>query len=76
MLPAVLLMKFGMVGEFSDFARMPKPVPELCELGQIAQNLIFEQQVVNPDIEFQLGAAKAPFKILGDERLLSQAVGN
>ncbi|MEO1642972.1 MAG: ATP-binding protein [Pseudomonadota bacterium] len=65
-----------MVGEFSDFARMPKPVPELCDLRQVAETLIFEQQVVNPDIHFTLDAKAAPYKILGDERLLTQAFGN
>lgn len=65
-----------MVGEFSDFARMPKPVPELCDLRQIIQDVMFAQQVVNPDIQFRLDAGEAQFKILGDERLLAQAFGN
>ncbi|MEM1389489.1 MAG: ATP-binding protein [Pseudomonadota bacterium] len=65
-----------MVGEFSDFARMPKPVPELCNLRSIIENVIFEQQVVNPDIRIQIHAEKSSYKLLGDARLLSQAFGN
>ncbi|WOR16367.1 ATP-binding protein [Hyphomonas sp. FCG-A18] len=65
-----------MVQEFSDFARMPKPSPNLCDLTALLNEVIFAQQVVTPDIQIRLDSDEQAQKLLGDERLLSQAFGN
>ena len=65
-----------MVQEFSDFARMPKPSPNLCDLKALLNEVIFAQQVVTPDIQISLGSDQNALKLLGDDRLLSQAFGN
>jgi two-component system, NtrC family, nitrogen regulation sensor histidine kinase NtrY len=65
-----------MVDEFSDFARMPKPVMEPHDLRDIVRDAIFLFQVSRPEIEFDLDLPDKPVISLCDRRLLSQAVTN
>lgn len=65
-----------MVQEFSDFARMPKPTPEPFNLSDLLQDVTFAQRVVNPDYRFALTMPDADINMMGDERLLGQALTN
>jgi len=65
-----------MVQEFSDFARMPKPTPSRFDLAALITDVVFAQRVVNPDFKFSLSLPPDGMSILGDERLLGQALTN
>lgn len=65
-----------MVQEFSDFARMPKPTPGRFDLAALITDVVFAQRVVNPDYKFSLHIPQDTMSILGDERLLGQALTN
>lgn len=65
-----------MVQEFSDFARMPKPTPSRFDLAALITDVVFAQRVVNPDYKFSLHLPQDGMSILGDERLLGQALTN
>ena len=65
-----------MVQEFSDFARMPKPTPSRFDLAALITDVVFAQRVVNPDFKFGLSLPQGGLSILGDERLLGQALTN
>ena len=65
-----------MVQEFSDFARMPKPTPSRFDLASLITDVVFAQRVVNPDFKFNLFLPQDGLSILGDERLLGQALTN
>jgi two-component system nitrogen regulation sensor histidine kinase NtrY len=65
-----------MVQEFSDFARMPKPTPSRFDLAALITDVVFAQRVVNPDFKFSLSLPPDGLSILGDERLLGQALTN
>ena len=65
-----------MVQEFSDFARMPKPTPSRFDLAALITDVVFAQRVVNPDYKFSLHIPQEGLSMLGDERLLGQALTN
>ncbi len=65
-----------MVEEFSGFARMPKPTLESFDLASLIEETGFAQNVVSPDIQVEINHGSRPLVITGDERLLSQAIGN
>lgn len=65
-----------MVQEFSDFARMPKPTPSRFDFAALITDVVFAQRVVNPDYKFTLELPPSGLSILGDERLLGQALTN
>jgi two-component system nitrogen regulation sensor histidine kinase NtrY len=65
-----------MVQEFSDFARMPKPTPEPFNLSELLQDVTFAQRVVNPEYKYVLNIPKDDINMMGDERLLGQAITN
>ncbi|MEL6859129.1 MAG: ATP-binding protein [Pseudomonadota bacterium] len=65
-----------MVQEFSDFARMPKPTPGRFDLAALITDVVFAQRVVHPDFKFSLHIPQDTMSILGDERLLGQALTN
>jgi len=65
-----------MVQEFSDFARMPKPTPIRFDLAALVTDVVFAQRVVHPDFRFVLSLPDEGLEMLGDERLLGQAMTN
>ncbi len=65
-----------MVDEFSDFARMPKPVMEKSDLCEIAREAVFLFQVSHPEITFEMDVPAKPLIMNCDRRLMSQAVTN
>lgn len=65
-----------MVEEFSSFARMPKPSLAPFDMGEMLQQVVFSQGMVQPDIRFSFAKTDAPIRYTGDDRLLAQAFGN
>jgi two-component system, NtrC family, nitrogen regulation sensor histidine kinase NtrY len=66
----------GMVDEFSSFARMPKPVFRLDNVGDALRQSVFLQEVARPDINFDVSLPDIPVSVVCDRRLLSQAFTN
>lgn len=65
-----------MVDEFSAFARMPTPVMQPEDLGQIVQRAVLPQRVANPEIEFVLDLPNLPVTMDCDARQLGQCLTN
>lgn len=65
-----------MVGEFSSFARMPKPDAVKFDMHALLEAASFSQGMVTPDIEVEFEGSGDEMKYFGDERLISQALGN
>lgn len=65
-----------MVDEFSSFARMPAPVMVECDLNETVRQAVFLQRVGNPAIDYELVLPDGHADILGDERLIVQALTN
>ncbi|MCC2111952.1 MAG: GHKL domain-containing protein, partial [Hyphomicrobiales bacterium] len=65
-----------MVDEFSSFARMPTPVIEEGDLGEIVRQTVFMMRVGYPEISFNVDMPDE--KIIGqfDRRLIAQALTN
>lgn len=65
-----------MVDEFSTFARMPTPMVEPVEMGELVQEVVFAQRVASPNIRFAYN--RPPVEIFAecDARLASQALAN
>ena len=65
-----------MVDEFSSFARMPKPKPELDDLADMVREVAFLMRVGYPDVQIEMSLPENPVMALFDRRLLGQAVTN
>jgi two-component system nitrogen regulation sensor histidine kinase NtrY len=65
-----------MVDEFSNFARMPKPVFRKENLHDIARQALFLHEVAHPEIKFTLHPATGDFPLVCDRRQLGQALTN
>jgi two-component system nitrogen regulation sensor histidine kinase NtrY len=65
-----------MVDEFSGFARMPKPMLESRDLGEVVREAVFLQEVANPSIAFDIELPEKPVLARIDHRLVTQAVTN
>lgn len=65
-----------MVEEFSSFARMPKPSMAPFDMGELLQDLAFAEGMVRPDIDMRVSRPDVPAQLVGDERLIAQALGN
>ena len=66
----------NMVDEFSNFARMPKPVFKAENIHEIARAALFLHEVAHPGIAFSIDPAKADIPLVCDRRQLSQALTN
>ena len=66
----------NMVDEFSNFARMPKPVFKAENIHEIARAALFLHEVAHPGIAFGIDPAKADIPLICDRRQLSQALTN
>ncbi|HLQ91623.1 MAG TPA: PAS domain-containing sensor histidine kinase [Xanthobacteraceae bacterium] len=65
-----------MVDEFSQFARMPKPVMGAEDMADMVRQSVFLQRVGNPDIDIEVDIADGPMPARFDRRLISQALTN
>src|SRR4051794_35726757 len=65
-----------MVDEFSNFARMPKPVFRDENVHEIARQALFLHEVAHPGIKFKLDPAEGEFWMVCDRRQLAQALTN
>ena len=65
-----------MVDEFSNFARMPKPVFRRADVHEIARQSLFLHEVAHPGINFSLSPAEGDFEMVSDRRQLGQALSN
>jgi two-component system nitrogen regulation sensor histidine kinase NtrY len=65
-----------MVDEFSNFARMPKPVFRDEDVHEIARQSLFLHEVAHPAIGFTLDPPHGEFRMVCDRRQLAQALTN
>jgi two-component system nitrogen regulation sensor histidine kinase NtrY len=65
-----------MVDEFSNFARMPKPVFREENIHDIARAALFLHEVAHPGISFALDPPTSDFRLVCDRRQLGQALTN
>jgi two-component system nitrogen regulation sensor histidine kinase NtrY len=65
-----------MVDEFSNFARMPKPVFREEDVHEIARQALFLHEVAHPAITFTLEPPTGSFRMVCDRRQLAQALTN
>ena len=65
-----------MVDEFSNFARMPKPVFRHENIHDIARQALFLHEVAHPSITFTIEPATGDFEMVCDRRQLGQALTN
>ncbi|GAA4040838.1 PAS domain-containing sensor histidine kinase [Sphingomonas rosea] len=65
-----------MVDEFSNFARMPKPVFREENVHEIARTALFLHEVAHPGISFTLDPKAGDIRMVCDRRQLGQALTN
>jgi len=65
-----------MVDEFSNFARMPKPVFRDENIHDIARQALFLHEVAHPGIAFVLKPPEGELRMVCDRRQLGQALTN
>jgi len=65
-----------MVEEFSGFARMPKPTFGRFNLIDMVEGVAFSQRMTTPSTIVTVTAPPQPIEVLGDERMLAQALTN
>jgi two-component system nitrogen regulation sensor histidine kinase NtrY len=65
-----------MVDEFSSFARMPTPRMSFADMSEVARATVFSQRLVFPDIRIDVQGVDHPIGLVGDERLIGQALLN
>jgi len=65
-----------MVDEFSSFARMPKPNPEIMDMREPLKDAVFLIEVSRSDISFERELSDKPLIGSFDGRLIGQAFGN
>ncbi|MDQ3143546.1 MAG: ATP-binding protein [Pseudomonadota bacterium] len=65
-----------MVDEFSNFARMPKPVFREENIHDIARAALFLHEVAHPGVAFSIDPAAGPIALVCDRRQLGQALTN
>jgi two-component system nitrogen regulation sensor histidine kinase NtrY len=65
-----------MVDEFSNFARMPKPVFREENVHEIARQALFLHEVAHPAVSFSIEPPTGEFRMVCDRRQLAQALTN
>jgi len=65
-----------MVDEFSNFARMPKPVFRDENVHDVARTALFLHEVAHPGVSFALEPPSGEIRMICDRRQLSQALTN
>lgn len=65
-----------MIGEFTSFARMPKPEVTKFDFIDLCERKVFDARLAMPDISYDLVFEERPVFLTGDERLLGQVFTN
>jgi two-component system nitrogen regulation sensor histidine kinase NtrY len=65
-----------MVDEFSSFARMPTPMMAFADISEVARSTVFAQRISFADVRVEVEGAEQPIGLVGDERLIGQALLN
>jgi two-component system nitrogen regulation sensor histidine kinase NtrY len=65
-----------MVDEFSNFARMPKPIFRRANVHEIARQALFLHEVAHPGISFSIQPPQGEYEMICDRRQLGQALSN
>ncbi len=65
-----------MVDEFSSFARMPAPRMAFADMSEVARSTVFAQRLAFADMRVEVEGADTPIGLVGDERLIGQALLN
>ncbi len=65
-----------LVNEFSDFARMPKPILKKIDLNKLISRSLNLHELSETDINFVLLGGKSPHNIMGDEEQLNRVFIN
>jgi two-component system nitrogen regulation sensor histidine kinase NtrY len=65
-----------MVDEFSSFARMPTPVMENADLGQLIEQALFLQRNAHPEIAFTFDAPEDRVVVACDSQQIGRALTN
>ncbi len=65
-----------MVEEFSGFARMPKPTFGQFNIADVVKSVTFAQRMANPSVTINVKSPGGAIEMMGDERLLAQALTN
>ena len=65
-----------MVDEFSNFARMPKPVFQRANVHDVARAALFLHEVAHPGVQFSIEPKYGPIWLVCDRRQLGQALTN
>ena len=65
-----------MVDEFSNFARMPKPIFREENVHEIAKQALFLHEVAHPAVSFALEPPQGDLRMVCDRRQLAQALTN
>lgn len=65
-----------MVDEFSKFARMPEPVLQESDLGEILTGAVLLQKEARVDIDYQIDLPDAAIPFTGDRGLIHQVFTN
>jgi two-component system nitrogen regulation sensor histidine kinase NtrY len=64
------------VDEFSSFARMPTPMMAFADISEVARSTVFAQRISFADLRVEIEGADQPIGLIGDERLIGQALLN
>ena len=62
--------------EFSNFARMPKPIFRRANVHEIARQSLFLHEVAHPGVTFLIQPPQGDFEMVCDRRQLGQALSN
>jgi two-component system nitrogen regulation sensor histidine kinase NtrY len=65
-----------MIGEFSDFARMPSPALDRHDVADIVRRAVVLQRSANPGITYNLDLPVDKVELLCDDRQVGQALTN
>ena len=65
-----------LLNEFSDFARMPKPILKKIDLNKLISRSLNLHELSEKDINFVLSDDKTPHNIMGDEEQLNRVFIN
>ncbi|HEY2708805.1 MAG TPA: PAS domain-containing sensor histidine kinase [Caulobacteraceae bacterium] len=65
-----------MVGEFSDFARMPAPKFAQADVSELLRQAVFAQRVADPETQIDFKSPADAVTLICDVRMIGQALTN